>query len=176
MAEAWYVLRSKPNKEDALFRLCVSRGYKVYYPRLRVRPVDPRSRVIRPMFPGYLFLHEDLERTGLSKFQWIPHAIGLVTFGTAPGRVPNSFMNALKDRVQRMNDDRRDPLSDWHKGDPVIIRSGPLEGFEGIFDSRLSGRARVRILMKLLNDQWTKVEIEHTSLEKKKDSRGNSRR
>jgi transcription antitermination factor NusG len=168
MVEAWYALRSKPNKEDVLYRLCLSRDFTIYFPRLRVKPVDPRSRVIKPMFPGYMFIHEDVQKRGISAFQWLPYSNGLVTFGGVPGEVPSPFISSLQERVRRLNQEAHDPLRGWHRGDEVVVRSGPFAGYEGIYDSRLSGKDRVRILLNLLNDHWTKVEIEHSSLEKRK--------
>jgi len=38
-------------------------------------------------------------------------------------------------------------------GAPVKITSGPFAGYEGIFDSRLSGSERVRVLLTLLEKQ-----------------------
>jgi len=68
MALQWYALRSKPHKEEAVLHQVVTRGYEVFYPRLRVKPVNPRARKIQPYFPGYMFIHVDLEEAGLSTF------------------------------------------------------------------------------------------------------------
>lgn len=168
MAQAWYALRSKPNKEDVLFKLCRSRGYEVFYPRLRVRPVDPRSRIVRPMFPGYMFIRDDLESRGVSAYQWLPYSNGLVAVGGNPGTIPASVIHQLMDRVRRLNEQRLDPLRDWKQGDQVVIREGPFEGLEAVFDRRLSGASRVRILLKVLNSHWAKVELDQRSLEKRK--------
>ena len=68
MATAWYVLRSKPHKESMLFGQLKAYGIETYFPVLRVKPVNPRSRKERPYFPGYLFVHVDLAETGFFKF------------------------------------------------------------------------------------------------------------
>ncbi len=168
MNPAWYVLRSKPNKEDALFQLVLSRGYEVYYPRLRVEPINPRSRSVRPFFPGYMFIHVDLEQDGISAFKWLPYSYGLVTFGTETGRVPNSIILGLKKGIDGINTRGIDPLKEWKQGDALLIREGVFEGFEAIFDTRIGGQKRARILLKFLSGQWVKTEIDVRSLENRR--------
>ena len=50
----WYALRSKPNKEGPLWREVHAQGFEVFYSEIRVQPVNPRSRKVRPYFPGYM--------------------------------------------------------------------------------------------------------------------------
>ena len=54
MSLQWYALRSKPNKEGPLWREVHAQGFEVFYPEIRVQPVNPRSRKVRPYFPGYM--------------------------------------------------------------------------------------------------------------------------
>ena len=72
----WYVLRSKPRKEEFLSEQLESRRVDTYCPRIRVQVVNPRARKVRPYFPGYVFVHADIQQTGLSAFQYIPGAPG----------------------------------------------------------------------------------------------------
>ena len=87
MAESWYALRSKPRKEEVLWRQLLAREIEVFFPRIRVHPVNPRSRKLRPYFPGYMFVQVDIEAVGASKFNWMPFAIGLVSFDGEPAVV-----------------------------------------------------------------------------------------
>ena len=88
MPEHWYALRSKPRKEDVLWKQLQAVGFEVFYPQLRVHPINPRSRKLIPYFPGYLFIHVDIDLVGLSTFQWMPHTTGLVSFDN--GNDPSS--------------------------------------------------------------------------------------
>ncbi len=65
MALLWYALRSKPRKEDVVWRQLHTQGIEVYYPRLKVQPVNPRSKKVRPYFPGYMFVQTEIETVGL---------------------------------------------------------------------------------------------------------------
>ena len=44
-------------------------------------------------------------------------------------------------------------------GDSVVIHSGPFAGYEAIFDARLPGPERVRVLLKLLRNRQMPVDL-----------------
>ena len=104
MSTFWYALRSKPRKEETLWRQLRAQNIEVFYPQIRVQPVNPRARKVRPYSPGYMFVYTDLEAVGLSTFQWMPHAIGLVSYGGEPANVPENLINAIRRRVDEINE------------------------------------------------------------------------
>ena len=166
MGERWYALRSKPRKEDIVWRQLHDRGIEVFYPRLRVHTVNPRARQLRPYFPGYLFVQTDLEATGLSIFQWMPHAVGLVNFGGEPATVPDNLIYAIRQRVEEIAAAGGQVFDGLKQGDKVRISYGPFEGYEAIFDVRIAGSERVRVLLQLLNARNVPLEISAGSIEK----------
>jgi transcription elongation factor/antiterminator RfaH len=149
----WYALRSKPRKEDIVWRQVRSQEIESFYPRLRVNPVNPRARKLIPYFPGYLFIHVDLEEIGLSVFQWMPHSTGLVTFGGEPAPVPENLIFELNRRITEIAQSGGEVFYGLKPGDKVIIEDGPFRGYEAIFDARLPGTERVRVLLELLGSQ-----------------------
>lgn len=153
MKPPWYALRSKPRKEDALYRQVRAQGFEVYFPRLRVNPVNPRSRKVKPYFPGYMFVQADIVGVGLSTFQWMPHSAGLVCFGEEPAEVPEHLIQSLRKRIAEINAAGGEVFAGLKPGDTVVISDGPFAGYEAIFDARLAGSERVRVLLKLLNDR-----------------------
>jgi transcriptional antiterminator RfaH len=153
MAIHWYALRSKPRKEDIVWRQVRTQGFEVFYPRLKVQPVNPRSRKVRPYFPGYMFVQADIEEVGLSTFQWMPHAMGLVTFGDEAAIVPENLVYAIRKRVEEIAVAGGELFDGLGRGDKVIISSGPFAGYEAIFDARIPGSERVRVLLQLLSSQ-----------------------
>jgi transcriptional antiterminator RfaH len=169
MAESWYTLRSKPRKEDIVYRQVVNEGIEVYYPRIRVYPVNPRARKVKPYFPGYLFVRVDLDVFGLSFFQWMPHAVGLVCFGEEPAIVPDHLIAAIQKRVRDVAEAGGELFEGLQPGDLVWIREGPFAGYEAIFDTRIPGSERVRVLLKLLSEQrQIPLELRAGYLERKK--------
>jgi transcription antitermination factor NusG len=153
MPDNWYALRSKPRKEEAVYRQAIHQGFTAFYPRIRVQPVNPRSRKLRAYFPGYLFVQADLDEVGVSTFQWMPHTHGLVIFGGEPAVVPENLVQAIRQRVDEINAAGGEVFDALKVGDKVKISAGPFEGYEAIFDGRLPGSVRVRVLLELLGSK-----------------------
>ena len=159
MTQHWYALRSKPRKEDVVWKQVRDQGIEVFYPRLRVNPVNPRARKVRPYFPGYLFVQADIEEIGLSAFQWMHHAIGIVEFGGEPAIVPENLIHAIRQRVEEINAAGGELFDVLEPGETVLVHSGPFAGYEAIFDARLPGKERVRVLLKMLRDRKMPIEL-----------------
>lgn len=159
MTAYWYALQSKPNKEDALFDQLQSRGIDVFYPRIRVNPVNPRAKKVKAYFPGYMFIFADINEVGISTFQWMPFARGMVTFDQEPATVPDPLIQAIRKRVEEVNAAGGEVFAGLHKGDTVMIQDGPFAGYEAIFDVRLPGSERVRVLIKLLSQRQVPLKL-----------------
>lgn len=168
MSANWYVLRSKPRKEDFLYGQLRARKIEAYYPKVRVQPVNPRARKSKPYFPGYLFIHIDLEEENLSSLQWMPGATGLVSFGNEPSWVPEALVNTIQKQVARINAAGGENLAGLTSGDEVIIEDGPFAGYKAIFDLSLPGNERVRVLLQLLEDQNMRLELPASQVKKRK--------
>jgi transcription antitermination factor NusG len=164
MAEAWYVIRSKPNKEEFLGGQLSAYGIKVFYPRIRVKTVNPRARKLRAYFPSYLFVYVDLEKVGVSTLHWMPGAINLVSFDGQPASVPDSLITAIERQVESINHSQKNMLLGLKPGDVVSIHDGPFAGYEAIFDGQISGRERVRVLLSFLQNRKITVELKENQI------------
>lgn len=170
MSLYWYVLRSKPRKENVVWEQVCAKKIEGYYPRIRVNPVNPRSRKIRPYFPGYLFVHVDLDDISLSTLNWMPHTLGLVCFDGVPAPVPANFVYALRKKLAEINEAGGEIFDGLKQGDPVKIEDGPFAGYEALFDARLTGKERVRVLLQMLGDERiVSVEVHVSQISKKDD-------
>ncbi len=180
MALRWYAMRSKPRKEEILWRQLRAQNIEVFFPRIKVQPVNPRSRKTRAYFPGYLFIQADLDEVGVSTFRWMPHAVGIVTFGGEAAHVPDALLNTLRRRIDEINAAGGEFFDGLQVGDQVKITAGPFEGYEAIFDARLDGAERVRVLLQLLSDRSIPIELDASQLEQQKkppeEPRGKKRR
>jgi transcription antitermination factor NusG len=159
MATYWYVLHSKPHKEEFLAEQLELRNMETYSPHIRVQVVNPRARHRRPYFPGYLFVRTDLEALGPSVLQYVPGSAGLISFGGEAAFVPDGLINAIRHRVDEINNAGGELFEVLKPGEKVVVHSGPFAGYEGIFDVRLPGTERVRILLKLLRNRQLPVEL-----------------
>jgi transcriptional antiterminator RfaH len=142
-------------------------GYEVYFPQMRVKPVNPRARKIVPYFPGYLFVRADIKQTGLSVFQWMPHAKGLVVFGEEPSIVSENLIQTLQTKLELLNTENEKQKSPYKPGDLLMIDQGPFKGYEAIFNEQISGKDRVRVLLKMLSNQSIPLELNLSSVRKK---------
>ncbi len=125
------------------------RGMETFLPRIPVKTVNPRARKNKPLFPGYVFVHIDILQQGESVLQWVPGASGLVKFGNDFGYVPDNLIQAIRRRVEEIHTAGGERMQSIHAGDTVVIQDGPFKGFEAVFDGRLSGGERVRVLLQL---------------------------
>ena len=159
METPWYVLHSKPRKEEFLLDQLRLNRYTAYCPLLKVTPVNPRSRKVRPYFPGYVFVQADLTRDKASSLQWMPGATGFVAFDGSPARVPEGFVPLLRQRVDAVNAAGGETLHEIQPGDTVRLVDGMFAGYEAVFDTRLPGTERVRVFLKLLQRRVLSVEL-----------------
>lgn len=159
MDVCWYALHSKPNKENLLREQLLARKIEVFYPEIRVHAVNPRARKIRPYFPGYLFVHVDLEQIGVSSLRWIPGAQNIVSCGGEPASVPDHLIQAIRRRVDEINAAGGELFDGLKPGERVVIQDGPFAGYEALFDARLPGRERVRVLLDLLTKGRIALEL-----------------
>lgn len=166
MSIHWYVLHVKPHKERPVHNLLKSNDVEVFYPYLKVKPVNPRSKKERPFFPGYIFVRVDLEEEGRNALRWTVGTYGLVSFGDKPAAVPDNFIIELKKRMQFIEEAGGLVFEDLQEGDEVRITKGPFEGYEAIFDTRLSGKDRVQVLLAYLSDRPVRVQLDASEIEK----------
>ncbi len=164
--QEWYAIQTKPYKElVAREALGSIEDVQVYLPLLRVKPVNPRARKVRPFFPGYLFACVDLVQVGLSAVRWVPGVVRVLGCGDQPVAIPESVIQEIRCRVEEAQQTNRIDAQSFQQGERVRITSGPLEGFEGMFDTRLAGQMRARILVEFVG-RFTPAEVDIGSLEK----------
>lgn len=159
MTEQWYALRSKPRKEEFLWRQLALHEIECYYPRVRVRVTRRSTPKYQPYFPGYLFGRVDLEQVSRHIYMWLPGLAGIVTFGGFTPPIADSLIERIRARVDEINALGNGGLEGLKPGDAVMVQEGPFKGYEGILDARISGKARVRVLLKLLNNSQIALEL-----------------
>ena len=161
----WYVMHSKPRKEAFLRERLRIQGVEVYCPLIRVNPVNPRARKEQPFLPGYLFVHVDFEKTSISEFQGISGSIGLVCYGDEPAYVGDALIQEIQKQVDEITDSAYNYVDRFRSGDLVVINDGPFATYKAMFDCRLSGSDRVRVLLELLQDQKIRLELSGRQLQ-----------
>jgi transcriptional antiterminator RfaH len=166
MPNHWYVLHVKPHKERSVHEYIEAIELDVFYPRLKVKPVNPRASHERPFFPGYMFVKLDLDELGANALRWTEGTHGLVQFGGEPAIVPENLIAELRQKLERIQAAGGIELAGLKKGDRVKIVSGTLAGYEAIFDAALPGKDRVQVLLAYLSDQPKRLQIEASQIKK----------
>lgn len=167
MSFHWYTLYSKPHKEAQLEKYLQSNRITTFYPTLKVNPVNPRAARIRSFFPRYLFVQADVAQVGLGALQWIPGAVGLISFGGEPAIVPDAFIAELRRRIGQIEAAGGLHLEGLKRGDRVQITDGSFAGHDAIFDVHLSGEQRVQLLLHWLGRE-VKVKVNANAVEKRR--------
>ena len=161
----WYVMQSKPRKEIFLRERLRIQRIEVYLPSIRTKPVPSRASKEQPFFPGYLFVHVDLEKIPISDFRWIAGSIGLVCYGGEPASVGEVLIREIQKQVDEIIDSSSNYIDRFRPGDWVVINDGPFSTYKAMFDCRLSGSDRVRVLLQLLQDKKIPVELSGRQLQ-----------
>ena len=162
----WYALRIKPHKERAVSEQLQQWDIEAYCPMVRVKPKNPRAAKQKPYFPGYLFVHIDLDSVGSNTINWMPGTLGLVSFGNTPATVPENLIGELQQRLLQIEAQGGLVLVDLEPGDPVRIVEGPFAGYEAIFNMRLAGKDRVQVLLSFLSQHPHPVELDAVDIKK----------
>lgn len=155
----WYVMHSKPQKEAFLRERLRIQRIDVYLPSIRVKPVNPRARKEQPFFPGYLFVNVDLEEISASELRRMPGATGLVCYGGEPASIGDSLIRAIQEQIEDIIEANDRSVDRFKSGDWVVINDGPFANYKAMFDCRLSGQDRARVLLELLQGQKMRLEL-----------------
>lgn len=166
MTSHWYVLRVKPHKERSVYEQLALRDLDVYFPVLKVNPVNPRAAKERPYFPGYLFVKANLSEMGASALSWVPGVQSLVNFGGLPAIVPTHLIQEIKVRLAMIEARGGLPLEKLKQGDRVRITGGLFAGYEAIFDTRLPGSQRVQVLLSFLSSAPQPVKLDAADIKR----------
>ncbi len=153
---SWYLIYTKPRSERVVEHALQERGVEIFLPMVQVWRVRRRRIEQEPMFPNYVFVRADLSNGDFAKVRWAPGVKYLVSFdGSGPLSVPDEIVEYLMERVNATTVYDR---HHWKKGDRVRITDGAFKGLEAVFDSRLPGYERARVLIKVLG-RLTKCEV-----------------
>ncbi len=152
--EQWYLVQTKPSRERQVAVQVHQRGFDVYLPLIWVSPVNPRASRERPYFPGYLFVKFDLQSVGEDVIRWSQGVRGLVEFCGERVTVSDSFVAELQQCLHRVRAVGGMDRDGARPADFLPVSPGPFEGYEGIFNARLLGADRARILLACVHQEF----------------------
>ena len=125
----WYAFYTKSRHEKSVNRALISKGYEAYLPLLKERRKwkDRKKWVSFPLFKSYIFIK--IEAKDSIFVLKNPGIVKMVRFGDKPSPVLENTINSLRLMIEGGFNPQ--PTDYFIKGDPVIIKEGPLKGLEG---------------------------------------------
>jgi transcription elongation factor/antiterminator RfaH len=148
-APRWFAVNTHPAAEHKACLHLENQGWQTFLPRIaRTLRSGRRTRTeLRPLFPGYVFIHLDI---GHSPWRAIDSTIGvrsLVKNGDTPAAIPAGIVEALQDMTQQNG--QVVFTAHLRRGDKVKFLTGPFAEMAGALE-RLDSKGRVLILLNLL--------------------------
>ena len=158
----WYAVCTRHQHEKAAARILEYKEFEVFLPlyKARRRWKDRVKELSVPLFPGYLFIRESLER-------WLPiittpGVCNIVSCGGRPAAIPHSEIEGVRRIVE--SNLRVEPHPFLKSGDWVRVKHGPLAGLEGIL-LRKKNMTRLVLSVEMLGESAA-VEVDTTHVER----------
>ena len=161
----WYVIQTKPKKEDEAKSYLSMKGLEIFNPFMEnfVIRNGKINKELKPLFPGYIFGKFELEKD-YSLVRWgrgVRKVLGLG--GSYPTPVSEEVVEIIKRRTDSYGIVRKS--YHFEANDRVRVKSGPMKDLLGIFERWVSDSERVRILLNLIGYQPA-VEMHYSMIEK----------
>lgn len=158
----WFAVCTRHQHEKTAARILEYKEFEVFLPlyKARHRWKDRFKEVYVPLFPGYLFVREELRR-------WLaiittPGVSSIVSCGGQPAAIPFSEIEGVKRIVESTL--RVEPHPFLKSGDWVRVKHGPIAGVEGIL-LRQKNVARLVLTIEILGKSAA-VEVDAIDVER----------
>lgn len=160
-ARNWYAVHTIPQNEKSTVKHLDAREIESFLPTYECSHVwknQQRVKVTLPLFPTYLFVRiQAVERSAVLA---VPGVIRILGDSRGPISLPESDVEFLRSDFVR---ERIGPYRDLVVGQTVRIKSGPMQGIQGIL-MRKKTSLRFVLTLELLN-QHASVEVAAEELE-----------
>lgn len=146
---AWFAAYTRHQHEKSVEQILRRKGFETFLPLYTAthRWKDRFKELALPLFPCYIFIRGQSERR--LDLVTTPGLHSLVGFAGRASFIPEAEIEAIR-RVIEL-DVKVEPHPFLRSGDRVRIKSGPMEGIEGIL-VRKKGRSRLVLSIELLQN------------------------
>jgi transcriptional antiterminator RfaH len=146
--QQWFVIYSKPQREEVAQFHLRQKGVEVFFPRLLLPKSSLKRKLLIPLFPNYLFVRIDVG-TQYYSVLWSPGVKNFVSFNDSPAPLDEKVAECLLERADAAGVIAAQ--SDLTVGQEVRIRGGSFDGLVGLLQNVPDAKGRVQVLMKILN-------------------------
>jgi transcription elongation factor/antiterminator RfaH len=148
-ASRWYVVHTHPHAENRAAANLTQQKFRVFCPRVFriVRHARKQTRILAPLFPGYLFVNLDIFRDHWRSVNGTRGVVRLITQEDKPLPIPEGVIEAFEAKMSP--EGAMDWSSSLKEGHTVRIADGPFADLIGTLE-KLDSSGRVRVLINLL--------------------------
>ncbi len=178
----WYVLRVASNRED---QVCEALKRKVKIENLSDRigrilvPTQREKRMRggiarvfdRKLYPGYVFVEMATEEDGsVPEDIWfmIKETMSVGDFIGSDGKPTPMKTHDVEKMLNIVEKSAEQPtlagMAGMKKGDPIKVKEGPFENFEGEIDEVFPDKGQVRVIVTIFG-RATPIELEYWQIE-----------
>jgi transcriptional antiterminator RfaH len=145
----WYVVRTKAGDEQRANKNLLNQEIETFLPIFKDQHYRNGKIVqtVKPLFPNYLFAKLDLN-VNYTKAKWTRGVSRILGNREGPIPISETVVQMIQRRVGK--DDLIELEKEIKAGDLVQITSGPLKDLIGVFQKKMSGKDRVKILLNLI--------------------------
>jgi transcription termination/antitermination protein NusG len=162
---AWHVVYTRHQHEKAISKILTLKGFETFLPLYQEprRWQDRVKMLFLPLFPCYVFLKGSLERR--LDIITTPGILEFVSSAGRPASIPAVEIDAIRRGVE--SGAHVEPHPFLNRGEWVRVKSGPLDGIEGIL-VRKKNVYRLVLSVEMLG-KAAAVEVDATQVERIND-------
>ena len=145
----WFVIRTKAGDEHRANTNLLHQEIETFLPLFNHNHYRNGKMIqtIKPLFPNYLFAKLDLD-SHYTKVKWTRGVSRILGNKEGPVPISERIIQTIQKRIGK--DDLIELEETIKEGDLVEVTSGPLKNLIGVFQKRMSGKDRVKILLNLI--------------------------
>lgn len=154
----WYVIQTKPKKEETVSRQLAQAECEVFVPKMK------SLTSTKPLFPSYAFVRTDLQDP--SRIRMVQFTRGvrkILGDGIDPQPISDAIVETLREKADGSSLLEQETL--FRDGDQVRVKKGILRDLVGIIEKNLPEKGRIKILFKWLRHDMRAV-LKYTELER----------
>ena len=161
-SKSWIVARNKPNQDKIALINLERQNFEFFQPTFKTmsRVQNKFKEIIKPVFPGYIFVAINLEENNWHKINNTRGISSIIVFGNEIPLIHCELIEALKHRFSLNNTPKA--VDPFKTGMNVEISNGPFAQLIGKIEE-IDADQRIWILLDVLGTQ-TRVSINRLSL------------
>jgi transcriptional antiterminator NusG len=160
----WYVVRTKPCKEDFAELQLLRGNFEVFNPKIKSLSKQRGNGhfTLKPFFPGYIFVHSDFDNPYYHHMVKYTRGVSKILGNEYPISIKNEIIRLIKERANGGTIIEQNVI--FKAGRWVRIRRGPFRDLIGVLERPPGPTGRVRVLLDIVwysahvDCHWTEIE------------------